>query len=287
MAPTKRPRQRGAVRMRNAPFCFSALCAAALVFATILPGAALTTDQVTSTTRAFVEWAFGFKLDPASVQSIHDGTVIDMSSDPAGVQTAVKDMNTTMTWLKSHTPQDSQMLRSLIEPELVAAWQHDTGASSGTSKALFATWEKHKHILADGTPPLRESVVNSYIALYEFIAKQTGKPVPAAIANHAQFRKQVAAEYSAASPDMQMRFNKVQTLWLAVHNIWQSATPAQQAAMRKEWRNPSSGAHAAAAAPQPQHGGFSGQTWNEEQYKEHLFVEGESEVMMSSWSNPF
>ena len=273
--------------MRNALRC-TVLCAAALALSISSPAAAMTTDEIVNDTRVFVEWALGFKLDPAAVQSIHDATTKDMSTDPAGVQATVKDMNDTMAWVNSHSPQDGEMLRSLIEPQLIAAWQGDTSASAATGKLIVAEWEKHKVIIASGTPPLRQSVVNSYIAMYEFIAKQAGEPVPPELANHAQFRKQVAAQYAAASPDAQMKFNKVQTLWLALQSMWQSATPAQQAALRQQWSgSSSSSAVANVPTPRPQHGGFSGQTWNEEQYKEKLFVDGEAQVMMSTWTNPF
>jgi hypothetical protein len=276
--------------MRHPGYRCLAICAAVLALTTTSPASAMTTDEVVNDTRTFVEWAFGFKLDPAAVQSIRAGTAIDMSSDPANVEANVKDMNDTMAWVGSHSAREGTLLRSLIEPELVAAWQGDTSASAATAKTLVAAWEKHNVIIASGTPPLRQKVVNSYISMFEFLSKQAGKSVPSAVSNHAQFTKQVAAQYSAASPDVQIQFNKVETLWYALQAMWQEATPAQQAAMRQQWRgSSSSGAIASAHArtAPPRQGAFSSQTWNEGSYKEHLFVSSQAQVMMSTWSNPF
>src|SRR5579872_287306 len=261
------------------------LCCIAFVLL-LAPASAATVDQAVTDTRAFVEWSLGFKLDSAGVQAIRDGITTDMSSDAAGSQAVVNDMNTVMAWVHGHSPADSKLLRSLIEPELIAAWQADTSASAATGKTLVAEWRKHHQIVADGTPPLRASVVNSYIAMFEFLSKQAGRPVPPAIADRAQFTQHVASLYSSASPADQMKFNKVQTLWLALQEAWNSATPVQQAAMRQYWRT----GRTTAAMPEPTArpgSGFTGQTWTVDRWKEHLFVESQSESMMSSWSNPF
>jgi hypothetical protein len=270
--------------MRIALYCSIALCAAALTLAPSAPAFAMTTDEATNDTRVFIEWAFGFKLDPATVQSIHDGTASDLASDPAGTQTNIKDMNDIMAWLTSHSVEQRFLLRTLVEPRLVAAWQGDTSATAATSKAIVAAWEKHNVIIANGTPPLRHKIAADYIAMYQFIAKVAGKPVPPAIANHAQFYKQVAAQYSAASPAMQMQFNSVQTLWYSVMVMWKNATPAQQAAIRQQWRGGSSTSNAVAAAQPPAQAGLNGQTSAMERYKEHLFVSSQAQVMMSTWT---
>ena len=274
--------------MRNVMYRGIALCAVGFALGLASPASALTTDQVVNDTQPFVEWALGFKLDSASIQSIREGVATDMRSDPAGAQATVKDMNTVMAWVHSHSDAEVAMLRSLIEPQLIAAWQGDTSASGATGRTLIAAWEKHHRIIAKGTPPLRESVAKSYIAMFEFLCKQTGRQVPAAVANHAQFKQHIASLYAAASPADQMKFNGVQTLWLSLQSVWSGLSPAQQAAMRQQWRNPSHTSFVSVPQPAPPpSSGFTGQTWTVQRWSEHNFVESESESMMSSWSNPF
>jgi hypothetical protein len=294
--------------MRNATHRFIAIFGSALALAMSSPASAAGTDQTYLTkdcrqsvdpakcqrmmtvlladdTRAFVEWAFGFKLDQTALQSIHDGTVIDFSSDPAGVVSAVKDMDNVTAWAGKHTAADSAMLRSLIEPQLIAAWQADTSASAGTSKTLVAAWRKRNQIIAEGRPPLRRAVVDAYIAMFEFTSKQAGKTVPAAIANHDQFARRIAGQYTTAPPESQMKFNQVQPLWLSLKALWAQATPAQQNAFRAVWRGkPVAIKPPPTAAPQA---GLSGNVSAEERYKEHMFVSMESQSIVSSWSNPF
>jgi hypothetical protein len=272
--------------MRNATYCFIAIVASVIALAISPPAVAGSDDQAVNDTRAFIEWVFGFKLDAPTMQAIRDGTAIEMSKDPAGVQAAVQDMDNVMAWVAKHSAGERALLRSLIEPQLVAASQADTGPGSDTSKRLVAAWRAHNHIIADGTPPLRRSVVDSYIAMFEFISKHAGKTEPAGVANHDQFAKRVAAQYASASPDMQMKFNNVQTLWLATQALWAQATPAQQKALSAQWRGT---AKPVAAAPKaaPPKSGLSGQTWNLKRYEEHLFVQSAGQVIMSTWSNPF
>jgi len=272
--------------MRTATYRLIAIVAGIVALAISAPASAGNDDRIVNDTRAFVEWAFGFKLDATIVQEIRDGVAIDAASDPSSVQASVQDMDNVMAWVAGHSAAERALLRSLIEPQLVALWQADTGPSSVASKRLVAAWRAHNHVVADGVPPLRRAVVDAYVAMFEFISKQAGKTVPAGIANHEQFAKHVAAQYAVASPDMQMKFNNVQTLWLATQVLWAQATPAQQSAFRAQWRGM---AKPVAAAPRaaPAQSGFSAQTWNAQRYSEHLFVQGEARVMMSTWSNPF
>jgi hypothetical protein len=272
--------------MRNATHRLIAIVASVVALAISPPAVAGNDDQVVNHTRALIEWVFGFKLDATTMQAIRDGTAIDMSKDPAGVQASVQDMDNVMAWVAKHSAGDRALLRSLIEPQLVAAFQADTDPSSDTSKRLVVAWRAHNHPIAEGTPPLRRAVVDSYVGMFEFISKHAGKSVPAGIANHDQFAKRVAAQYAAASPDMQMKFNNVQTLWLATQALWAQATPAQRNALSAQWRGT---AKPVAAAPKaaPPKSGLGAQTFNEERYKEHLFVLGQSRAIMSTWSNPF
>jgi hypothetical protein len=268
--------------MRIALYCAIALCAVALALTPSPPASAMTADEAANDARVFVEWAFGFKLDPATVQSIHDGMASSLTSDPAGTQKNIKDMNDIMAWVHSHSRQQSYLLRSLVEPNVVASWQGDTSATAADSKAVVAAWEKHNDIIANGTPPLRKFIVADYISMYEFIAKETGKQVPAAIANHDQFYKHVASQYTASSPALQMQFNNVQTLWLTIRNQWKNANSAQRAAMVQQWRGAPSTSVAAARPPAP--GGFAGQTETMQRYNEHLFVTEQTQSMISNWS---
>lgn len=270
--------------MRIALYCSIALCAAALALAPSSPASAMTADEASNDARVFVEWAFGFKLDPATVQSINDGMATSLASDPAGTQKTIKDMNDIMAWVHSHSRQQSALLRSLVEPQVVATWQGDTSATAADSKAIVAAWEQHNVIIANGTPPLRKKIAADYIAMYQFIAKEAGKQVPPAIANHDQFYKQVAVQYTAATPALQMQFNNVQTLWLSMQSQWKNATPAQRAAMRQQWRGGPSTSSGVAAGQPPAQAGFAGQTSAMERYKEHTFVSEQAQVMLSNWS---
>jgi hypothetical protein len=235
--------------------------------------------------RSFFEWALGFKLDPATVQSIGEGTAVDMSSDPAGVQSTVRDMYSIGAWVSKHSALESAMLRSLIEPQLVAGWQADTGNGSATSRALVAAWRTHNQIIAEGRPPLRRAVVDAYIAMFEFTSKQAGKTVPAEIASHDQFAKRIAAQYAAVPPAAQMQFNQIQALWLALQSLWAQATPAQQNTLRAQWRGkPVAFKRPPTAAPQA---GFSGNISAAAQYQQPSFVGGQSGVMLTTYSNPF
>jgi len=244
-------------------------------------------DQQVNDTRAFIEYAFGFSLDAPTVQLIRDGLTSDMAKNESGSLATLNDMNTFMSYVHSHPAASGALLRTYVEPELVAAFQADT--SDATSRALVATWRAHNHIVADGRPPLRKDVVDSYIAMFEFISKQAGKQVPAEVKNHSQFSTRVARQYATATPDSQLQFNRVQTLWLALQTIWAQATPAEKAALRQQWRAPTqANAHAhIATASSPAQSGFSGQIFNEEKYKEKLFVDGETQVYMATWTNPF
>ncbi len=262
-----------------------AACASIVALLSCTPATAASTDQALNTNKNFIEWAFGFKLDSATLQSIRKGIVVDTQSDPAGSQTSLDYMNTVMAWVAQHSPSESRLLRSLVEPTLVATWQVDTGSSAFASRAVIAAWRKHNHIIAEGTPPLRRSVVNAYIAMFEFISKQAGKPIPALIANHDGFAKRVAGQYAAAPAASQMQFNQIQPLWLSIQDVWAQATQAQQNALRASWRGRSVAAKPPQVAVPNQ--GASGQVSAEEKYKEHLFVESESESIMSNWSNPF
>jgi hypothetical protein len=271
----------------NSPpkFNILAACASMIALLTCTQALAAGIDQVVNDTTSFIEWAFGFKLDAAAVQSIRQGTATDMASDPASVQSGVSDMDNVMAWVAKHSPSDSAMLRSLIEPALVAAWQADTGASSDTSRTLVAAWRKHNQIIAEGRPPLRRAVVDAYIAMFEFISKQAGKTVPAGITNHDQFARRVASQYAAAPPASQMQFNQIQPLWLSLRALWAQATPAEQNAFRAAWRGkPVAAKPPPTAAPQA---GLGGQVSAEEKYKEHMFVSMESQSIISSWTNPF
>ena len=154
-------------------------------------------DQQVNDTRAFIEYAFGFSLDANTVQLIRDGLTSDMAKNESGSLATLNDMNTFMSYVHSHPAASGALLRTCIEPELVAAFQADT--SDPTSRALVATWRAHNHIVADGRPPLRKDVVESYIAMFEFISKQTGKQVPAEIKNHSQFSARVARQYATAT----------------------------------------------------------------------------------------
>jgi hypothetical protein len=234
--------------------------------------------------RSFVEWALGFKLDAATAQSIEDGTAVDMSSDPAGVQATVRDMYSIATWATKHSASESAMLRSLIEPQLVAGWQADTGNGSATSRALVAAWRSHNQIIAEGRPPLRRAVVDAYVTMFEFTAKQAGKPIPGQIANHDQFAKRMAAEYAAAPAAAQMQFNQVQPLWLSLQSLWAQATPAQQNAFRAVWRGkPVAVKPPPTAAPQA---GFGGNIGAAQEYQQKSFVDGQLRTMMAT-PDPF
>jgi hypothetical protein len=271
--------------MRNhAKLQILAACASIVALLSYSPALGASTDQALSLNKSFIEWAFGFKLDSATLQSIRKGIVVDTASDPAGSKSSLDYMNTVMAWVAQHSPSESRLLRSVVEPNLVAQWQTDTGSSAFASKAVIAAWRKHNHIIAEGTPPLRRSVVNAYILMFEFISKQTGRTVPAQIANHNAFASQVATQYAAATPDMQMRFNQIQSLWLSIQDLWAQATPAQQNALRASWRGSSVAARAQRIAVPNQNAG--GQVSAEEKYKEHLFVSSQSQVMMSTWTNP-
>jgi hypothetical protein len=270
--------------VRNIVFVCALTCVVTLNI-TAAPASATTTDQAVSDTVAFCEWALGFKFDPATVQAVREGYATDSASDPSGTAATIKDMHDTIAWVQSN-PARSPLLRSLIEPQLIAAWQTDTSASAATGKTLVAAWQKHHQIIASGTPPLRASVVNSYIAMFEFLSKQAGKPVPPSVADHAQFTRHVAALYSAATPDQQMQFNNVQTLWLALQDAWASATPAEQNAMRAQWRGTAPVAHVPMPTAPPR-SGFTGQTWSVQHWEEHNFVSSEGQSMLNSWSNPF
>ncbi len=262
-----------------------AACTSMVALLSCTPAAAAGIDQAVNDTTNFIQWAFGFKLDAAATQSIRQGTATDMASDPASVQSGVSDMDTVMAWVAQHPASDSAMLRSLIEPQLIAAWQADTSASSATSRTMVAAWRKHNKIIAEGSPPLRRSVVDSYIAMFEFISKQAGKTVPAGIANHDQFARRVASQYAAAPAASQMQFNQIQPLWLSLQVLWAQASPAQQNAFRAAWR-----AKPVAVKPPPTagpHAGLSGNVSAEERYKEHMFVSMESQSIISSWTNPF
>jgi len=239
-------------------------------------------------TRAFIEYAFGFQLDGPTVQLIRDGLTRDMAKNESGSMATLNDMNTFMSYVHSHPAASGALLRTYVEPELVAAFQAD--ASDATSKALVAAWRAHNHIIADGRPPLRKGVVDSYIAMFEFISKQAGKQVPSEIKNHPQFTARVARQYAAATPDSQLQFNRVQTLWLALQTMWAQASPAEKIALRQQWRGSPGQAAAQAQIEKPStsaQSGFSGQISDEERYKEKLFVDSESRVWMSTWTNPF
>ncbi|HXM19016.1 MAG TPA: hypothetical protein VN934_09410 [Candidatus Tumulicola sp.] len=271
--------------MRSSTHRLIAISASAFVLAISPPALGASTDQALSINKSFIEWAFGFKLDSATLQSIRQGIVVDTASDPAGSQSSLDNMSTVMAWVAKHSPSESRLLRSVVEPNLVAQWQTDTGSSAFASKAVIAAWRKHNRIIAEGRPPLRRSVVNAYIAMYEFTAKQAGKPVPAAIADHAGFARRVAGQYAAAPADSQMKFNQIQPLWLSFQALWAQSTPAQQNALRAAFRaKPVAVRPPPTAAPQS---GLSGNVSAEEKYKEHLFVQNEGQSMMSNWSNPF
>jgi hypothetical protein len=271
--------------VRQTPFRLIAAVASLVVLVSSPAAAVESSDQAATDTRAFVEWALGFTLDPATLQALRAGTATDMARDPAMVQGVVQEMDDVMAWVRTHPPADRTLLRSLIEPQLIAAWQADTGASSDTSRRLIAAWRAHNRIIAGGTPPLRRSVVDAYLAMFEFLSKQTGKPVPAEVANHAQFAQRVAAQYTAAPPAMQMQFNEVQPLWLAMQMLWAQSTPAQQAALRAQLR--SAAPVAAGPTSAPARTGLGGQTLLLGRYKEHLFVQQQARVWMSTWTNPF
>ncbi len=244
----------------------------------------LMTIVLADDTRAFIEWAFGFKLDAATVQSIGEGTATDMASDPAAAQATVKDMYVVGVWVAKHSASDSAMLRSLIEPQLVAAWQADTGAGSATSRALVAAWRRHNQIIAEGRPPLRRAVVDAYIAMFEFTSKQAGKPIPGQIANHDQFAKRVAAEYAAAPAAAQMQFNQIQPLWLSLQSLWAQAAPAQQNAFRVVWRGkPIAVTAPPTATPQA---GLSGNISAAQEYQQKAFVDEQLRSMIAT-PDPF
>jgi len=248
------------------------------------------TDQQVNATRGFLEYALGFPFDAATVQSIRDGMTIDMSTDATGAQNTLADMDKVMRWVHAQPAASGALLRSLIEPALIANFQTDTSASSATSKALVAAWRRHNHIIAEGTPPLRKAVVDAYVSLFEFVAKQSGKPVPAEVANHSRFVARVASQYAAAPPDSQLKFNRVQSAWLALQTLWAQSTPAEKATLRQQWHAAATAGNqtpAPAANAAPSQPGFSGQISDEEKYKEKLFVKSEAQVWMSTWQNPF
>lgn len=273
--------------MRKMAYALIVVSSLTLILAGAAPTAALSNEQIVNNTRAFIEWAFGFRLDPATVQSIRAGTAIDMSGDPNGVLAVVQDMNTVMGWVHSRSAAESTLLRSLIEPQLVAAWQTDTGASSATSKRLVAVWRAHNRILADGQPPLRQSVVNAYLSMFDFISRNSGKPEPAAVANHAAFTARVARQYSSAPAESQLKFNQVQTVWLALQAMWANSSQAEKAAIVRQWRAPQRSVAARAPAPARSQGGFSSKLSLANRFSsEHLFVQSQTNLMMSSWTNP-
>ena len=244
-------------------------------------------DQQVNDTRAFIEYNFGFSLDATTVQLIRDGLTKDMAKNESGSLSTLNDMNTYMSYVHSHPAAAGALLRTYIEPELVAAFQADT--SDATSRALVTVWRAHNHIIAEGHPPLRQGVVDSYIAMFEFISKQTGKQVPAEIKNHSQFATRVARQYAAATQDSQLQFNRVQTLWLALQTMWAQATPAEKVALRSQWRSPSQASTQTNVANSSSEGqsGFSGQISSEERYNEKRFVDVQEHVWMATWTNPF
>jgi hypothetical protein len=275
-------------RMRNASLPFIAVFASALALAISPPALASSTDQAASDTTKFVEWALGFKLDPAAVQSVRDNVAIDMSSDPSGAQATVNDLNKVMAWAAKHSASDNAILRSLVEPQLIAAWQGDTSASSATGRTLVAAWRKHNKIIAEGTPPLRRSVVDAFIAMYEFTAKQAGKPVPAAIADHNGFARRIAGQYPGAPAEAQMKFNQLVPWWLSLQSLWAQATPAEQNALRAAFRGkPVAAQPPPTSAPQS---GFSGNISVEEGLKKmemKHWMSSQAQNYMTGWSNVF
>ncbi|HXM19015.1 MAG TPA: hypothetical protein VN934_09405 [Candidatus Tumulicola sp.] len=274
--------------MRNASIRFIAVFASALALAISPPALALSTDQAESDITKFVEWAFGFKLDAAAVQSIRDGTAIDMSSDPSGAQATVNDMDNVMAWAAKHSASDNAILRSLVEPQIIAAFQADTGASAATERTLVAAWRKHNKIIAEGTPPLRQSVVDAFIAMYEFTAKQAGKPVPAAIADHAGFARRIAGQYPGAPAEAQMKFNQFVPWWLSLQSLWAQATPAEQHALRAAFRGKPVAAQPP-PTPAPQ-SGLSGNISTAQLIKKiemQHWTSSQAQHMMEGWSSVF
>jgi predicted SnoaL-like aldol condensation-catalyzing enzyme len=161
--------------MRSVKYWLAAAFSGVVVAMNATAGLADPSDQQVNDTRAFIEYAFGFQLDGPTVQLIRDGLTRDMAKNESGSMATLNDMNTFMSYVHSHPAASGALLRTYVEPELVAAFQADT--SDATSKALVAAWRAHNHIIADGRPPLRKGVVDSYIAMFEFISKQAGKQV--------------------------------------------------------------------------------------------------------------
>jgi hypothetical protein len=274
--------------MRNATLRFTAVFASALALAISPPASAASTDQAANDTVRFVEWALGFKLDAATVQSIRDGTAIDMSSDPSGSQATVNDMDSVMAWAAKHSASDNAILRSLVEPQLIAGWQVDTGASSASERTLVAAWRKHNKIVAEGTPPLRQSVIDAFIAMYEFTAKQAGKPVPAAIADHKGFARRIAGQYPGAPAEAQMKFNQLVPWWLSLQSLWAQASPAERNTLRAAFRGKPVAAQPP-PTPAPQ-SGLSGNISVEQGLKKmemNHWMSSQAQSYMSGWSNVF
>lgn len=220
--------------LSSATLRFGVIAACVLVLVSSLPSRADTpSDQQVSHVKAFLEFALGFSLNDETMRYVRAGLANDMSTNPAGAAATFKDMDTVMAAVGSQSSAANAVLRSLLEPQLIAAWQGDMSDPTGSSQALVAQWRKHNHIIAEGRPPLRRKVANAFIAMIEFLCKESGKPVPSALASHSKFRSRLAKQYAAAPSDGQLNFNKVETLWLALQTEWKNATPAQRAAMRR------------------------------------------------------
>ncbi|MDQ6824230.1 MAG: hypothetical protein M3007_02060, partial [Candidatus Eremiobacteraeota bacterium] len=148
-------------RHRLVSIFWAMLSVSLIVFAGTGQSVAAPSQQQVDQTRQFMEFVFGFKLDPPLVQSIQDGLAADLKTNEAGALSTLNDMRTVMHWVQSQPAAGGKLLRSYIEPELVASFRNDSSDSSGTSKALVAAWRSHNQIIADGRPPLRRDVVQA------------------------------------------------------------------------------------------------------------------------------
>lgn len=235
--------------MTRTGMAFHLICAAMLALVCMRGATAQDelSDQQFATARDFFQYVFNFTLDATTAQAIRDGFNQELATNPQAAQQTIASMEAILAWKQNKPAFNQTLLRLNLEPLLVSEFPSDHTVTRPMSLALLRAWRDHnKPIIAYGTPPLRQSVLDDYIALVMFIDKQTGRAVPAAFAHHAQFSADAASLYEAASPEQMLSFNNVVPLWYQLQYVWAHASASDKSKLVAAWRLPSSGSGATA-----------------------------------------
>ncbi len=174
-------------------------------------------EQVDAITSMF-SWLLDVTIDQSTRQAVAHSARRWPSEDIAGLMQLVS----LAEQARAQGPDTTDFVRETYQSAVVAAFR-DT--PDPAAKALLALYDAANPAIADGTPPLTQEVVDSYLGILSFVdAIMEDRPwTPMGPVPRAEFTEQMASAYPTLSPQEQAWLAAIPLEWARTRALWMQA----------------------------------------------------------------